>query len=497
MAIEIPQTLEYMGDQLNVAPLLEVENFTNWKKMFIYHIIGIEPQFENIIKNGPYIPVVVGQRKPEVQWLTGERKAANLDQRLKSLIMFVLPDDQMNSVMNCLTTKSIWDDLILYHEGPFDVKESKDFQDSPDDEEDTRISQEYLNDLEVEYQTRALLAKSKRFFKKGSQTFSIPSFPLPNQNHTQPRRSSSSLHKNKGLIDDNEVMEVKALMALAKEERVSVSKECARNGEWVQISIRKVHTLLKLEDNDERKSVLDYLCIDLNYVEDQRNNLLSKHRDLAQTLNTCKEQLLCISEQIPYQKKRILGVGQLTEDPSSSGLKDLVFIKSSVNNTKASILGVERPWLSEAKVAVIDSSETEYDSAEESSVCSIFFLPLEKPSDAKTVSGPKAVKTTLKSISTFNAEDLKGIIPNELSSAPAQENKKASALKTNSAPTENSKNVKSTDYLYLAIVIKELNDLKLQVSKNQSSQSKDKQVSQNTLQNKKKPNSKGVVNFVD
>ncbi|GJW42091.1 hypothetical protein Tco_0070890, partial [Tanacetum coccineum] len=39
-----------------------------------------------------------------------------------------------------------------------------DFQDSPNDEEDTRSIHEYLNDLEEEYQARALLAKSKRFF---------------------------------------------------------------------------------------------------------------------------------------------------------------------------------------------------------------------------------------------------------------------------------------------------------------------------------------------
>ncbi|GKD31376.1 hypothetical protein Tco_1242154, partial [Tanacetum coccineum] len=45
------------------------------------------------------------------------------------------------------------------------------FRDSPDNEEDTRSSQEYLNGLEEEYQARALLAKSKRFFKKGSQRF--------------------------------------------------------------------------------------------------------------------------------------------------------------------------------------------------------------------------------------------------------------------------------------------------------------------------------------
>ncbi|GKB40976.1 hypothetical protein Tco_0885918 [Tanacetum coccineum] len=297
--VEVPQTLEYRGGQLNAAPVLEVENFTNWKKRFICHIIGIEPQFKNIIKNGPFVPMTAGQRKPENQWTRDKRKVANLDQRLKSLIMSVLLDDQMNSVINCLIAKSTWDDLILYHEGPSDVKESRvmdlklcyntfkfkegesltqtftrykdlmnelvndgiklskleintgfinsiyqteknkslisatplstaffssfivqDFQDSPDDEEDTRSSHEYLNDLEEEYQVRALLAKSKRFFKKGTQ--------------------SSSSGKNKGLIaetydwdeeevssDDNEVTEVKALMART----ISVGKESANNGE--------------------------------------------------------------------------------------------------------------------------------------------------------------------------------------------------------------------------------------------------------------------------
>ncbi|GJS12943.1 hypothetical protein Tco_0407415 [Tanacetum coccineum] len=380
------------------------------------HIIGIEPQFENIISNGPYIPMAAGQRKPETQWTPEERKAANLDQRLKSLIMSVLSDDQMNSIINCLTAKSTWDDLILYHELS-DVKESRvmdlklcyntfKFKEGESltqtftrykalmnelvndgiklskleintgfinglpkkwltfcqslrntnhvkeselaslfgklkyeenlinrlsrcDEEDTRSSQEYMNDLEEKYQARALLAKSKRFFKK-----------------------------EKVSSDDNEVTEVKALMALADEERVSVSKESARNGEWIKISMKK-HPL----------------------------------------------------------------------------------------------------------------------------------PPLEKLTGDEPVFRPKTIKSILKSKSTFKAETLKGITINEPSSAPSRGNKGSSASKTNSAPAGKLKNVKMKDDPPLAIVMKELNELKLQISKNKSSYFRNKnsqQVPPNALQNKYK-----------
>ncbi|GJV26972.1 retrovirus-related pol polyprotein from transposon TNT 1-94, partial [Tanacetum coccineum] len=471
----------------------------------------------------------------------------------------------------------------------------QDFQDSPDDEEDTRSSHEYLNDLEEEYQARALLAKSKRFFKKGTQRFSsakatdqtechkcgkkghfardcwskasVPSYQSP----FQPKPLSSSQHKpelrptkdfeakynkvkaklallsssasaskaatvkNKGLIaeayewdeeevssDDNEMVEVKVLMALA-EENDAISKEGARNGEWVKISMRKVHTLLEMEDNDDRKTYLDYLCIDLNYVEEQRNNLLSKHRDLVHELNACKEQLLvlkqakldfltmqhvnteilkenknlrtelkeltaitetwlnssnkvnqCISEQIPSQKKRILGVDQLTEDPSSSGQKDLVFVKSSANDTK--ILQAESQRnTTDPLVAVTDSSTTEYDSADESLVCSTPLPPLKKLDGAEPISGPKTIKSILKSKSTLKAKTIKGVKINKPSPAPAKGNKSSSASKVNSTPAGKLKSVKIKDDPPLAIVIKELNKLKLQFSKIRSSYSRSNQ----------------------
>ncbi|GJR45558.1 hypothetical protein Tco_1313661, partial [Tanacetum coccineum] len=236
-----------------------------------------------------------------------------------------------------------------------------DFQDSPDDEEDTRNSQEYLKDLEEEYQERALLPNPSqekpelrpnkdfevKYNKVKAKLALLSSGTL----------SKSVMVKNKGLVaeayewdeedvssNDNEMIEVKVLMVLADDESIAVGKESARNGEWVKITMKKVHTLLDMEDNDERKSFLDYLF------------------------------------------------------------------------------------------AITDSSATEYDAADESLVCSTPLPLLEKLVGAEPVSGPKTIKSILKSNSTFKAKTLKGVTLNEPSSAPAKGNKKGSASKNNSAP---------------------------------------------------------------
>nr|GEY95319.1 hypothetical protein [Tanacetum cinerariifolium] len=339
--------------------------------------------------------MAAGQRKLEAQWTADERKVANLDQHLKSLIMLVLFDDQMNSVINCLTEKSTWDDLILYHEGPSNVKESRvidlklcyntfkfkegesltqaftrykalmnelDFQDSSDDEEDTRSSHEYLNDLEEEYQAKALLAKSKRFFKNGTYRFSsakatdqlnVARKVILQENAGQRLHSSTSVpssfsSKNKGLIaeshdwdeeevsSDDEETKFKALMSLTNKERIFVGKKSARN--------------------------------DLVFVKSNHD-----------------------TDEVPSNKSQ-----RNTIDPSA---------------------------------VVSDSPAPDYDPADESSVCSTPLLPLKKLDGVEPGSGPKTVKSVLKG------------------------NKSSSASKTNSTPTGKLKNVNGEDEPPVSMVL--------------------------------------------
>nr|GEV58237.1 hypothetical protein [Tanacetum cinerariifolium] len=330
-------------------------------------------------------------------------------------------------------------------------------KDSLDDEKDTRSSHEYLNDLEEEYQARALLAKSKRFFKKGTQSFSQHK---PELRPTKDFEAKYNKVKAKlGLLSSSDLAsKVKVLTTLA-EENDAINKEGTRNGEWVKISMRKhVNTKILKENKILRTELKELTTITETWL-----NIFNKVNQ-------------CISERIPTQKKRILGVDQLTEDPSSFGQKDLVFVKSSDDDTKVSILGVERPWLSKAKgfilpnhdtgrifptelqrnttdplVAVNDSSATEYDSMNESSACSTPLPPLKKLDGVEPISGPKTIKSILRLKSTFKAETLKGVTINEPSSTPAKGNKSSSTSKVNSAPAGILKSVKIKDDPPLAI----------------------------------------------
>nr|GEY96334.1 retrovirus-related Pol polyprotein from transposon TNT 1-94 [Tanacetum cinerariifolium] len=121
----------------------------------------------------------------------------------------------------------------------------QDFQENYNDELDERSSEEYLEDLEIEYHERALLKDYKAEYKKMKVKLSLlEASPSSSQN------PKTFQPKNKGLVDETfnwdeeevsgkeEVTQVKVLMALADNE-LTVVKNHARNDEWVNITMRK------------------------------------------------------------------------------------------------------------------------------------------------------------------------------------------------------------------------------------------------------------------
>ncbi|GJU57421.1 hypothetical protein Tco_1235187 [Tanacetum coccineum] len=275
MAAEVPQTLEYKGGQLNVAPMLEVKKFTYWKKskstwedLILYHEGPSDVKESRVMelklcyntfkfKEGEYLTQTFTRYKALMNEL--ENNGIKLS-KLEINTGFIngLPKKWLSfcQVSETLIMLKILS-LLLY----------LDFQDSPDDEEDLRSSQEYMNDLDIEFHERALLAKSKRLFKKGSQRSPQKFFSSSQQKpKLRPTKdfeakynkvkaklallgsstlaSKSSMVKNKCLVveayewdeedvlsDDNQMVKVKVLMVLADDENVVVGKESARNGE--------------------------------------------------------------------------------------------------------------------------------------------------------------------------------------------------------------------------------------------------------------------------
>ncbi|GKA79192.1 hypothetical protein Tco_0785788 [Tanacetum coccineum] len=116
----------------------------------------------------------------------------------------------------------------------------QDFQENFNNEVDERSSEEYLRDLDIEYQERALLANSKHYkaeYKKMKAKLALlEASPSSSQN------PKTFQPKNKGLVaetfdwdeeevsDDEKVTQVKVLMDLADDE-LTVGKSHARNGE--------------------------------------------------------------------------------------------------------------------------------------------------------------------------------------------------------------------------------------------------------------------------
>ncbi|GJR60354.1 hypothetical protein Tco_1502516 [Tanacetum coccineum] len=136
------------------------------------------------------------------------------------------------------------------------------FQENSDDEVDERSSEEYLRDLDIEYHERALLANLKHYkaeYKKIKAKLALfEASPSSSQN------TKTFQPKNKGLVvetfdwdeeevsDEEEVTQVKVLMALADDE-LTFRKSHARNDEWVDITIRKLNHALQEQLIEEKK----------------------------------------------------------------------------------------------------------------------------------------------------------------------------------------------------------------------------------------------------
>ncbi|GJU68684.1 hypothetical protein Tco_1254943 [Tanacetum coccineum] len=242
---------------------------------------GMEPYYIQCIKDGPFKPKTTeGADKPKAQWTQDERRVVVQDQRLKSIIVSCLPYDIMESVISCETAKDTWTDLVHSFEG--------------------------------------LVAETFDWDKEE-------------------------------VFNDEEVTQVKVLMALADDE-LTVGKNHARNGEWIDITMRKQRLNLLSKYNkivfelnkcrDEllilKQAKLDVVTFQIQNTELTKLNhalqeqLKEEKKINEKWLTSSKKVSQCISEQIPHQKKKVLGGELLTESSSKINENENHFIPASM-----------------------------------------------------------------------------------------------------------------------------------------------------------------------
>ncbi|GKA09336.1 retrovirus-related pol polyprotein from transposon TNT 1-94 [Tanacetum coccineum] len=176
--------------------------------------------------------------------------------------------------------------------------------------------------------------------------------------------------KNKGLVvetfdwdeeevfDDEEVTQVKVLMALADDE-LTVGKSHARNGEWVDITIRKCRDELLILKQAKLDAVTFQIqntkLTKLNYALQEQ--LKEEKKINEKWLTSSKKVSQCISEQIPHQKKKVVGGELFTESSSKMNENENLFIPTS-KGTHHSSTSLEYPSGSFTKLIgnVIDLS---------------------------------------------------------------------------------------------------------------------------------------------
>ncbi|GJS07109.1 retrovirus-related pol polyprotein from transposon TNT 1-94 [Tanacetum coccineum] len=263
--------------------------------------------------------------KPQKQWSPEDRRPANQDKRLKSIIISCLPNDVMKSVIKCTTAQSMWNDIISAYEGPSDTRETK--------IDALRLKLNAFKALEGEkklYKRPGIVGSARKpmdksnetcfscgkqgHFQKDCPTTKTSSQSYPSSNKPKFQSNSSQQHnQNKNTKSDykGKYKALKSELAVLTKKIDAMSKNKNEKGlvdesfDWDEESLSskdecvtrvKVQRLNSMTGGDETKQVLGYTYVNLHYVEDQRKNLFIKFNSLKQELSSCKYELVDLND---------------------------------------------------------------------------------------------------------------------------------------------------------------------------------------------------------
>nr|GEW30226.1 putative reverse transcriptase domain-containing protein [Tanacetum cinerariifolium] len=152
-----------------------------------------------------------------------------------------------------------------------------------------------------------------------------------NSNNEVDERSSEEYLRDLEIKYNELALLVKVLMALGDDE-LTIGKSHAQNGEWVDITIRKCRDeLLSLKQDKLDAVTFQIQNIKLTKLyHDLQEHLNEEKRINEKWLTSSKKVSQCISEQIPHQKKKVIGGELLTESLSKININENALIPASI-----------------------------------------------------------------------------------------------------------------------------------------------------------------------
>ncbi|KAK1388395.1 hypothetical protein POM88_016573 [Heracleum sosnowskyi] len=121
-------------------PMFSKEHYPMWKKKMILLLQVANVKYLGVLKNGPKLPMIVEEEQIENNVVThaarmypkdpkdytaDEKEDSSLDACLHLIMVDCLDPIMHNHVLNCVTTKHIWDMIKITNEGTEEVRENK------------------------------------------------------------------------------------------------------------------------------------------------------------------------------------------------------------------------------------------------------------------------------------------------------------------------------------------------------------------------------------
>ncbi|KAK1374547.1 hypothetical protein POM88_030740 [Heracleum sosnowskyi] len=119
-------------------PVLDKDNYFHWKVKMHLHLMSMDERYVDCIEKGPHVPMKFASRvgllddAPDVEipklvseWTIEDVAEVHKDKRTMNILFNGLEQEMFDNVINCTTSKEVWDTVRTLCEGTEQVRENK------------------------------------------------------------------------------------------------------------------------------------------------------------------------------------------------------------------------------------------------------------------------------------------------------------------------------------------------------------------------------------